>query len=186
MVQLFCYVLLWLIVTCYMLSILFPLFTEAALWARSVIELRYLSVCMWRRETPTSGCHGDLWSKKVFLILACDDTILKKRRGYIFLLSLFKRAVLDLLWIVGVLAGEDLWLWLLDVCTSTAHQRHFNGTSMALPQHFHRTFMAQQKNSICASIRIRRESQCIPYAGFLKKLMCLEKCSIFKLGQKNV
>ena len=28
--------------------------------------------------TPTSGCHGDLWSKNIYLILACDDTIVKK------------------------------------------------------------------------------------------------------------
>ena len=33
---------------------------------------------------PTSGGLGDLWSKNVFLILACDDKILKKGGGPVF------------------------------------------------------------------------------------------------------
>ena len=34
-------------------------------------------------KTPTSGCRGDFWSKNVFLILACNDTIKKKCIGFI-------------------------------------------------------------------------------------------------------
>ena len=56
-------------------------------------------------------------------------------------------------------------------CWLLALQRHFNGTSMALQwQHFG------------ASIRIGRESQCLPYAGFFQ-------CNIFhvlKLSQKDL
>ena len=33
-----------------------------------------LSVCWGHSKTPTSGGHGDLWSKNIFLILACYDT----------------------------------------------------------------------------------------------------------------
>ena len=58
-----------------------------------------MSVCMYvcpgNRETPTSGCRGDLWSTTVFLILACDDIIFKKKMGSAFFPRLLKRAVLD-------------------------------------------------------------------------------------------
>ena len=50
------------------------LFTESALWAGSVIESPCPSVCLWRSKTPISGCHGDLWLKNAFPILACDET----------------------------------------------------------------------------------------------------------------
>ena len=52
------------------------IFTESA---DSVIESQCLSVCMCHRKTPTSGGHGDLWSKNVILILVCDDTIKKDK-----------------------------------------------------------------------------------------------------------
>ena len=41
----------------------------------SVIELQCpcVSVCLYHCKTPTSGRGGDLWSKNVFLLLACDD-----------------------------------------------------------------------------------------------------------------
>ena len=50
-------------------------------------------VCPWRCKTPTSRCRGDLWSKNVFLILACDDTI--KKCGVSFFPRLLKQTVLD-------------------------------------------------------------------------------------------
>ena len=113
----------------------------------SFIESQCPSVCMGRCETPTSGCHGNHWSKNILQILACDDTL--KKGG----ISLFPRQInarlrTSLLWIVGELAGKGLWLWLLAVyClhfngTSIALQWHFNGTSMALPWHFHGTSTA--------------------------------------------
>ena len=46
-------------------------------------------------------------------------------------------------------------------CWLFALQRHFNGTSTALPRHF-------KKIGIGASIRIARESQCLPYTGFFR------------------
>ena len=33
---------------------------------------------VWCPQAPTYGGYGDLWLKNVFLIVACDDTILKK------------------------------------------------------------------------------------------------------------
>ena len=49
-----------------------------------------------------------------------------------------------------------MWMWMLNVCTSTVLQWHFNGTSTALQQ---------QKKCIVAAICIRQEIQCIPYEG---------------------
>ena len=37
-----------------------------------------LSVCLRQTKTPTSGGHGDLWSKIVFLTLVWDGTIFQK------------------------------------------------------------------------------------------------------------
>ena len=37
------------------------------------------SVCLWRLETPSSGGGEDLWSKNIFLILGCDDKIVKQK-----------------------------------------------------------------------------------------------------------
>ena len=50
--------------------------------------------------TPTSECCEDLWSKNIFLILACDDIIFKKRLGLFCTLGslfprLLKHTVLD-------------------------------------------------------------------------------------------
>ena len=46
-----------------------------------------LSLCPCIRETPTSFGCGDLWSKNVFLILACDDinSTKKSASGIIYL-----------------------------------------------------------------------------------------------------
>ena len=67
----------------------------------SVCLCVHLSIFLWRRKTPTSRGHGDLWFKGVSLILACDDTIL------VFPLSqwffIFIKA--SLLCIIGELAG---------------------------------------------------------------------------------
>ena len=87
----------------------------------SFIESQCPSVCMGRCETPTSGCHGNLWTKNILQILVCDDTL--KKGG----ISLFPRQInarlrTSLLWIVGELAGKGLWLWLFTVCTSMALQ----------------------------------------------------------------
>ena len=67
-----------------LVSALCRIFTDSALRAGSVIELQCPSVRMCHRETLTSGGHWDLWSKKVFLILACDDTIFQKKVHDIF------------------------------------------------------------------------------------------------------
>ena len=59
------------------------IFTDSAHWAYTVIELQCtfvcltVCVCVCHCETPTSGYCGNLWSKNGFLILGCDDTILK-------------------------------------------------------------------------------------------------------------
>ena len=45
-----------------------------------------------------------------------------------------------------------------------ALQWHFDGTFTAIPRHFHNTSMAEI--FFGASIRIERESHCLPYAGF--------------------
>ena len=45
---------------------IYPNFHWRTLWAESVIDPRYLSVCMWRRKTPTFKCRGDLCSTNVF------------------------------------------------------------------------------------------------------------------------
>ena len=42
----------------------------------------------------------------------------------------------SVLWIMGEMAGDGLWLWLLAVGTSMAFQQHFNGTSTALQRNF--------------------------------------------------
>ena len=100
-----------------------------------------LSVCVCHRETPTSGCRGDFWSKNIFLILTCDATIFTKRACYFFQ-RLLKHAVLDQPTVDsrGVSMGRSgavavgCWLFAL--------QRHFIGTSMALQQHFNGTSTA--------------------------------------------
>ena len=63
-------------------------------------------VCLWCCETPTSGCCGDFWSKNIFLILACLDTICQKKvcAGVLRVVSN------SLLWIVRELAWEGLCL----------------------------------------------------------------------------
>ena len=62
----------------------------------------------------------------------------KKRGGLFFHQNCYKALFLtSLLWLVGELAGEGLWLWLLPVVCL-----HFNGTLMALPQHYHGTTTA--------------------------------------------
>ena len=85
---------------------------------------------MRHRETPTSWFPGDIWSKGVSLILACDHNFLK-----VFLLLLDFVDFLRLKFLLGFLyqpsvdqptvnqptvdnggvsrAGEGLWLWLL-------------------------------------------------------------------------
>ena len=93
---------------------------------------------MRHRKTPTSGCCGDFWSKKLLLIFTCDDTIFMR----FFKDYLNARFWNSLPWILGELAGEGLWLWLLAVCTSTALQLHFNGPSTALQWPFHSTSTA--------------------------------------------
>ena len=112
------------------------------------IELPCLSVCVFvclpRRKTPTSGCRGDFWSKNVFLILACDDTISKLH----YFPRLLKRAVLDQPFVDMDGVSRGRFVAVAVGClhfngTSTALQRHYNrpfhGTSMALPWHYHGT-----------------------------------------------
>ena len=50
-----------------------------AYWADSVIESRCPDFCVCHHKTLSSRGRGDLWSKNVFLILGCDDTIFKKK-----------------------------------------------------------------------------------------------------------
>ena len=38
-----------------------------------------------KAKKPTSGGRGDLWLKNVFLILGCDDTMLKKKKKNIYI-----------------------------------------------------------------------------------------------------
>ena len=70
-------------------TIIIYIFTELARWVNSVIESRCPSVrpsvCVWRRKTPSSKGHEDFWSKNLFLILACDDTIVNNiKKGNLF------------------------------------------------------------------------------------------------------
>ena len=71
------------------------LFTESAHWNDSFLELRCpsvcVSVCLCHRKTPSSGGCGEFWSKNMFLIFACYDTILKKRGLFSHLRSLFPK-----------------------------------------------------------------------------------------------
>ena len=143
-----------------------PLGRVSLLVAMSVRML--LNVCPLPSKFITSGCRGDLWSKNIFLILDCDDTIIKKR-GFRFctLWSLFlrplKHTILEEPTVEngGVIKGRSVAVavgcWLL------ALQRHINGTSTALQRHFNSTI------GIGASICIGRESQCLPYAGFFSE-----------------
>ena len=77
----------------------------------------------------------------------------------------------SLLWIVGELAGESLWLWMLAVgCL------HFNGTSMALPRHFHTTskaFQLRKKIYIVASNPHRSRDSVSPVCGISKNTIWL-------------
>ena len=110
--------------------------TELALWADLVIELPYpsvcLSVCLRHRETPTSGCRGVFWSCSIGLL--CHNFQRKKCVRF-FWDCKEPRIWTILLSIVGELAWEGLWWWLLAVCTSTALQWHLNGASTALKWH---------------------------------------------------
>ena len=36
------------------------------------------------KNQTTSGCRGDFWSQKVFIILACKDTIFQKKGALVF------------------------------------------------------------------------------------------------------
>ena len=70
-----------------------------------VVCMLYVVCCMLNVVCPlpmkfiTSGCRGDLWSKNVFLIWACDDTIKKKGCPFctlgFFFPRLLKHAVVD-------------------------------------------------------------------------------------------
>ena len=53
------------------------IFNKSAHLADSVIVLRCppLCVCLWLLETASPGGFGVLWSKNLFLIWGCDDTI---------------------------------------------------------------------------------------------------------------
>ena len=96
-----------------------------------------LSVCWGHRETPTSGGRGDLWLKNIFLILACDDKIVKKKCESVFSPRSIKYTVLDQPTVDngGVIRGRSV-LWLLAVgCWLLALPWHFNGTSMAKNTH---------------------------------------------------
>ena len=53
-----------------------------------------LSVCLRPCKTPTFGCCGDFWLKNIFLILVCDDKIVKNS-ACSFFSRLLKCAVLD-------------------------------------------------------------------------------------------
>ena len=104
--------------------------------AGSVIELRYLSLCMWHCKTFTSGCPGDLWSKNLFLIVACEDTIFKGRPFFVW--KLLKHETLDQPTVDSGRIGRGR-LWLLAVvffCILMALQRHFHCPFTALPTHF--------------------------------------------------
>ena len=126
-----------------------------------------LSFCLRHCQTPTSGCHGNFWSKNIFLILACDETTLKTNLPIPPpRICQDMRFWITLLWIVGELAGTGLWLWLLAFgCL------HFNGTLATLQLHFINTSRTQknkeEKHCVVASFRIGWEIQCPPYAGFL-------------------
>ena len=99
-----------------------------------------LSACLWRREMPTSGCCGDLWSKNLFLILACWHNFHKKGGGSAFSSRDWILFWTSLLWIVGEVAGQGssvamtVGCWPLAVCCL-----HFNGTSTKLQWHLHGT-----------------------------------------------
>ena len=109
-----------------------------------------MCVCPCNRNTPTSGCRGDFCSKNVFLILACDHTILRKKGDFClgrFFLRLLKHTDLDQPKMDngGVSGGRYVAVavgcWLLALqwhsnSTSRALQRHFNGASKELQQHF--------------------------------------------------
>ena len=112
-----------------------------------------MCVCPCNRNTPTSGCRGDFCSKNVFLILACDHTILRKKGGFlfgagsVFFLRLLKHTDLDQPKMDngGVSGGRSVAVavgcWLLALqwhsnSTSRAVQRRFNVASKELQQHF--------------------------------------------------
>ena len=94
-----------------------PIFTESAHLADSVF-------CPLPYVVETSG-----WRK--FSLWFPVMTQFSKKNG-----GPFSQFWTSLLWIVGELAGDGLWLWQLAVCTSTALQWHFHNTSTALPRHF--------------------------------------------------
>ena len=66
----------------------------------------------------------------------------------------------SLLWLIGDLAREGVWLQAVR-CLLLSLQRHFNGISMALQWQF-----IKKKNKKNASIRISRESHCLLYAWY--------------------
>ena len=70
-------------------------------------------------------------------------------------------------WSVTVAVG--CWLFALQQhfnSTSMALQQHVNDISTAFPQHINKEKKERKKKRIDASIRIRQEIQCLPYAGF--------------------
>ena len=84
----------------------------------------------------TSGCLGDLWSKNVILILACDDKVFNKRGVHSFL-RMLKHTVVEQ-------PNVDNW------GAVAVGYWHFNGTSMALKRHFNSfsTALQQQKEKM--------------------------------------
>ena len=122
----------------------------------------------------SSGGRGDFWSKNVFLILACDDTIYKKKGVHFCTLGslfprLLKRTVLDQPPVDngGVSSGRSVAVavgyWLL------ALQWPFNGTSMALQWHFNITSTKKRKirKKHCFwCFHPHRLRECLRYARF--------------------
>ena len=41
-----------------------------------------LCICLWRPETPTSGCRGVLGSKNILQILACNNRVFKNKQVF--------------------------------------------------------------------------------------------------------
>ena len=125
------------------------------------------SYCLYYRQWK----YEDLWSKNIFLILACDDTILKKGDFRFYLSRLSKHKVFDQPSVdngglnMGRSVAVDFNCWLF------AFQQHFNSTLTPLPRHLICIAMTKKgkkkkKNGISASVCICQEIPCLPYTGF--------------------
>ena len=149
-----------------------------------------MSLCRYVCYIPKQAFLGlhDLWLKKVFPLLACEDTIFEKSG---FFPRWVKCAVLDQPTVdsgvvsrgryVAVAVGRWLFAlqWHLNSTSTTALQQHFHNTSTELQRHAHSTFQVlpnhfnetstaqkrKRKKVIRAFIRIGQDIQCLLCVG---------------------